>query len=346
MAKDVNNERPARATIRHVAALAGVDISLVSRVLNESPKAGATAETRERIVAAARSLNYRPNIAARSLRTAKAWTLGVLLPNFSNPLYTDIAAAAEQRAQERGFGLVFGSHVDGAKEETFTRLLVEGRVDGLLVASGLLSDSFLRGLSSAGAGPFALVNRRVRGLSPAVTVDDRAGAALATTHLIELGHTRIAGIFGPARIDTSQRRRKGFLDAAAQAGLDPVVVEADSWSANAGRIAAEELLRRHKRVTGIFASSFEIGMGTLRTATERGVMVPDDLSVVALHDSGLADYLNPRLTTVALPVQEMAHRAIDLLIELVDGASPSNEMIKTAPQLLRRESTDVIHSNV
>ncbi|HEY2110700.1 MAG TPA: LacI family DNA-binding transcriptional regulator, partial [Dongiaceae bacterium] len=112
MARPPGGKERKRITIRDVAARAGVDASLVSRVLNDHPKASAGPATRERILEAARSLGYQPNLAARSLRMARTWTLGLMLPNLTNPLYATIARAAEDRAQERGFGLVFGTHVE------------------------------------------------------------------------------------------------------------------------------------------------------------------------------------------------------------------------------------------
>ena len=153
-----------RVTIRDVAALAGVDASLVSRVLNDHPKASAGQATRQRIVEAARELGYHPNVAARSLRTAKTWTLGLLLPNLTNPMYAAIARAAERRAQERGYGLVFGTHVEGEDEATFARMLQQGRVEGLLTASSVLSDAFLRRIAIGALGPVVMLNRRVPGV--------------------------------------------------------------------------------------------------------------------------------------------------------------------------------------
>ena len=146
------NDATKRVTIRDVAAWAGVDASLVSRVLNDHPKASAGPATRQRIVEAARKLGYHPNVAARSLRTAKTWTLGLLLPNLTNPMYAAIARAAERRAQERGYGLVFGTHVEGEDEATFARMMQQGRVDGLLTASSVLGDAFLRRFAMASKG--------------------------------------------------------------------------------------------------------------------------------------------------------------------------------------------------
>ena len=239
-----------RVTIRDVAALADVDVSLVSRVLNDHPKASAAAATRTRILEAARSLGYQPNVVARGLRMARTWTLGLMLPNLTNPMYAEIIRAAEERARERGFGLVFGTHVDGEGEATFARLLQQGRVDGLLTASGVHGDAFLRRVAHGGFGPVVMLNRRVRGVQPTVTVDDAAGAALAVRHFAELGHRVVAGIFGPATIETSRRRRSGFLGAARRAGIEAIPIDEPGVDAadrqRRGRADFSRLPARHR----------------------------------------------------------------------------------------------------
>jgi LacI family transcriptional regulator len=328
-----------RPTIRDVAALAKVDASLVSRVLNHHPKANARPATRDRIVKAARTLGYQANVVARSLRMARTSTLGLLLPNLSNPMYASIARAAEQRARERGFGLVFGTHVEGDDEATFAQLLQQGRVDGVLTASGVLGDAFLRRFANRDDTPVVMINRRVRGVRSGVTVDDAAGAALAVRHLADLGHRRVAGIFGPGTIDTTRRRRTGFLSAARQARIKPLAIEANGLDASSGTKAAMDIFARHRAATAIFASTFAQGMGVLRAARRAGLRIPGDLSVIALHDSELADYLSPPLTTIRLPVDEMAHQAVDLLVGLISGETAQAIVVKTEPKLILREST-------
>ena len=331
--------KPRRVTIRDVAARANVDVSLVSRVLNNHPKASASPATRERIVEAARTLGYQPNVVARGLRMARTWTLGLVLPNLTNPMYAEIIRSAEIRARERGFGVVFGTHVDGQEDATFTRLLQQGRVDGLLTASGVHGDAFLRSVANGGFGPLVMLNRRVRGVRPTVTVDDTAGAALAMQHFVELGHTMVAGIFGPSAIDTTLRRRKGFASAGERAGIRAILIDAHGVDAAMGGSAAEQIFHEHPDVTAIFASTFGIGMGVMRTARRLGVRIPDDVSLIALHDTDLADFLTPALTTVLLPVDEMARQAVDVLIALIDGGSPNSVVVRTPPMLKRREST-------
>lgn len=327
-----------RPTIRDVAALAGVDASLVSRVLNDNPKASASPATRERIRDAANQLGYQPSVVARGLRMARTWTLGLLLPNLTNPVYAEIARAAERRAREHGFGLVFGTHVEGEEEATFARALQEGRVDGLLAASGTLGDAFIKRFAESGRRPVVMVNRRVRGAYPSVTVDDAAGVALAVRHLAALGHTAIAGIFGTSPVETIRRRRTSFTATGAREGVRTLPVDSAGLDLASGRDAALELFDRHPDVTAVFASTFAIGVGTMRATRERGIAIPADLSVVAFHDSELADYLSPPLSAVRLPVEEMAQRAVDLLIEVIGGGEPRSIVVKTAPVLKARES--------
>lgn len=328
-----------RATIRDVAKLAKVDVSLVSRVLNNHPKASAAPATRERILSAAETLGYQPNVVARGLRMARTWTLGLMLPNLTNPMYAEIIRAAERHARERGYGVVFGTHVDGEEEATFARLLQQGRVDGLLTASGVHGDAFLRRIANGGYGPLVMLNRRVRGVRPTVTVDDAAGAALAVDHLAGLGHSAIAGIFGPSEIETTRRRRNGFMAAATEAGVEAIPVDASGVDAAVGIAMAEQIFAAHPRATAIFASTFGIGMGVLRAARLHRVVVPDAVSLVALHDSELADYLSPPMTTVLLPVDEMARQAVDVLIDVIDGRSADSIIVRTPPKLQLREST-------
>ena len=254
-------------------------------------------------------------------------------------MYAAIARAAERRAQVSGYGLVFGTHVEGEDKATFARMMQQGRVEGLLTASGVLNDSFLQRIAIGASGPVVMLNRRVPGVRSSVTVDDATGAAMAIQHLAGLGHKHVAGIFGPAAIDTTIRRRAGFVKVQNRTGIHATLIEGTGLDPAAGAVAANHIFHDHPHVTGIFASTFAIGMGVLRAVRLASMRIPDDLSVVALHDSELADYLSPTLTTVRLPVEEMAGRAVDLLLDLIGGSLPRSVMVRTAPILIAREST-------
>ena len=317
----------------------GVDPSLVSRVVNNDPKASASEATRQRILDAVEQLGYQASVMARGLRMTRTLTVGLLLPDLYNPMYASIVSGVEERAHELGYGVVLGAHAEDEKE-TFTALLRQGRVDGLLIASGVLKDSYMRQVITSGAGPIVLVNRRVRGIETSVVVDDAAGAKLAVHHLRELGHTRIAGMFGPGGIDTSVRRKKGFIEGCrTMAVADRQLLDMPSWNYESGYLGALELLSQPSRPTGIFASTLAMGIGTLRAARELAIEVPHELSVIALHDSDIADYLAPPLTTVAMPVEEMGRRSVELLISLIGGGPPGEVIVDGSPQLVLRAST-------
>ena len=333
---DAGSRRP---TIKDVARIVGVDQSLVSRVVNNDPKASASPATRQRILEVVEQLGYSASVMARGLRTARTDTIGLLLPDLTNPMYASIVRGAETQALARDFGIVIGTHVEGERQEPLTRLLQQRRVDGLLVASGVLRDDFMRKVATTGAGPVVLVNRRVRGVTASVVVDDAAGARTAADHLTSLGHRKIAGLFGPSAIDTTLRRRKGFEQGCSAAGINPTVVELSSWGSEHGYHGAQELLRKSTRPTAIFASTLAVGIGVLRAAREMAIDVPHKLSVVALHDAEIADYLAPPLTTVVMPSEKMGAYAVDLLVSMIGGGAPRQVFIKDTPTLVVRSST-------
>jgi LacI family transcriptional regulator len=247
---------------------------------------------------------------------------------------------AQIRAQEAGYAIVVGSPLDGhAIETSFARLLKQGRFDGLLVASAMLGGDDIRELAS-GAPPVVVVNRRVDGVEGSVILDDAAGSALATRHLLGLGHELLAHIGGPADVDTSLRRREGFERAAARARAARTVVAAGAgYDAESGYEATIRLLRDTPEVTGIFAANVMIAIGAIRAAEELGKTIPGDLSVAALHDFQLAAFTQPPLTTVKMPLEELGATAVDVLLARIEGGRSQSRVIKTPPELIVRKST-------
>ena len=324
-ARDV---KQVRATIRDVARIAKVDPSLVSRIVNNDPKASASPATRQRVLDAVQELGYRANSAARMLKTARTQMIGLLLPDLANPMYSAIINGVEQRCQELG-----------DSEKTFTDLLERGQVDGLLIASGTLSDTFLKKEILDHYKSVVVVNRRVKGVSASVTVNDELGASLAVDHLAQFGAKSIAGIFGPPNIDTTQRRRKGFESAATRNKLKQIVIEGDSWGMEAGRKAGLELLTKKVRPDVVFVSTIMMGIGFIRAAHELGIRIPNEVRVAALHDSDIANYLTPSLTTIHLPTVEMGSQSVDLLLRIIGGGMPGHLIVDTPPVLVERDST-------
>jgi LacI family transcriptional regulator len=325
-------------TLRDVAALAGVNPSVVSRVLNHDPTLKVTDATRQRVLDAVERLDYRPNALARGLRLATTSAIGFVLPEAASPVYGPIIVGAEARAAEAGYVLVIGSGVDAATTEAaFARLLREGRVDGLLFASGTVEDQLIRGLSD-GRHPVIAVNRRIIGAVGSVIVDDESGARLATEHLIGLGHRHITHIAGPPLMDTTVRRHNGYERAMRSAGLAGRVVASAGWDAPAGYRAGREALL-DTQVTAMFVASVMAAIGVAGAARDAGRDIPGDLSLVCLHDSPVAAYFDPPLTTVSLPLEDLGRAAVDLLFERLAGGPPRDVMLPASPTLIRRRST-------
>lgn len=335
-----DGRRTRRVTMADVARHAVVDVSVVSRVLTNDPVLNIRDETRDRVLASVRELGYLPNAAARSLRTARTGTLALFLPDFMNPVYAEIITGAEAAAAARGFVLVTGSSsAAGVTPQTYLDLLGQGRVDGLLLAGEAMDAQVQKALDAFGL-PALQLNRRVRGSRRFVVLDDQLAARLAVRHLVELGHTRIAHLAGPNGADTARRRHAGYLAALKAAGLrpDPDLVVAAEYTPQGGVGAMTTLLQRAERPTAVLVSSFASAMGGISAAHAVGVSVPDELSVVTIHDSQLAGFLVPSLTAVRMPLDELGRRAVDLLVSRTFD-EPVEEVVSGPIDLIVRDST-------
>lgn len=323
-------------TLRDVADAVGVDPSTVSKVLNGT---GITVreETRERILEAVRTLDYRPNAHARGLRLQSSGAFGLLLPDITNPVYAAITRGAMTRAAERGFSLMLGEVPGDEHESTYERLVLEKHIDGLLIATGRRIPSSLPGVQQRWV-PHVFVNRRVGGSAPSVTADDEAAAAIAARVLIEAGHTRLGVVAGPAAVDTARRRLAGFQDAVRAAGLDAPRVAREEFRPEGGYRAMRRLLSGPHPPTAVFVSSFAAATGALKAAHDEGLTVPRDVSVVSFDESGQAEFTVPALTTIHLPLQEMGAEAVDVLVAVVRGGDPQQIVLPVPPVVVERDS--------
>lgn len=327
-----------RMRLEDVARDAGVSKSIASRVLNGDPELLVRPETRERVVAAARRLNYRPHAAARGLKRAETGALGLLVPPLTNPVYVRIIRGAFDRALERDFVVLLVEDVDPEQADaTSTALLQAGRIDGLIVASAEPGHPLLATLGKLGI-PHVFVNRGVPGSSRNVVVDEAGASAAALAHLVELGHERIGHVAGPQRLDTARRRTAGFVAAAKRHGL-AVEVEQSDFGETGGAEAAAALLARAPRLTALYTSTLSQAVGAYHTIWRCGLAVPGDLSLVGYDDMPLAEYLRPPLTTVRAPLDELGAVAVDALVDQVLGGEPRDVTIETAPEIVVRAST-------
>ena len=326
------------ATIDDVAARSGVSTATVSRVLSGSVPA--RPETRERVLAAARELDYRPSGIARALKRRETMTLGLLVTDITNPFYPQIVRAVEEAASARGYGIVLANGGDdAARELEHLDLLVERRVDGIVIASSLMTRRHAERLHRT-AVPVVLVNDTVAGSRlPTVTTAHRRGARLATEHLISLGHRRIGHIGAPADQAASGQRRQGVRDALRAAGLgEPLIAIGDGGVAGGAR-ATEALIG--SEITGIVAYNDLTAIGALRALRRAGIGVPDAISVIGFDDIELAAWTDPPLTTVRQPTDALGRWAVEHLVDLLAGQPVDNATgpVLLEPTLVVRDST-------
>ncbi len=306
-----------QATIRSVAVAAGVSMSTVSNVLSGRHEQMAV-ETRERVLAAIASLNYQPNHAARSLVTKRTATIGLIMSEVTNSLYPPVTVGAEEACRQAGYGLLLANADDADSERRGVDLMRTKRVDALVVFSVSLlgvESEHLYAAQRAGM-PVVAINRCLPVDAPlsAVWFDHMAGARMATQHLVDLGHRRVAHIAGPENRMTGIHRRHGYEAALAAAGipLQPSLVAAGDYSFASGERLMHRLWR--ERPTAVFVAGDAMALGALRALSHLGVRVPADLSLVAFGNPDFVRYATPAITTVDLPVAMAGQVAVELAL--------------------------------
>jgi len=333
-----------RPTLRDVAERAKVDPSLVSRVVNRDESLRIPESTRERVMHAVAEIGYRPNAAARGLRLARSNAIGLVVPDLANPIYSVIAQGAQMEASQTGYSILLATYPPleqvPTSRNSMIGLLAETRVDGILIASGTSNNDLVHQLQDLDR-PVVMVNRQLSGVDAAVTVDDEYGAFIATKLLLDRGHTRVGHVMGPTGIDTSERRMAGYRKAMLAQGLvtkSHWITHSHSWGIGDGYEASLQLMKSAPELTAIFVSNVSLAIGLYRAASEQGHVIPDDLSVVALHDYEITDYLLPPLTTVSLPLHELGRTAVQHLISLLKGGEPKRMRIEADPLVMLRGS--------
>jgi LacI family transcriptional regulator len=301
-----------RATIGDVAARSGVSTATVSRVL--SGTVPARPETRARVLAAARALDYRPSGVARALKRQETRTLGLLVTDLGNPFYPEVVRSVEEAAHDRGYGLVLCNAADDPRREiAYLDLLLERRVDGLIVASSRATRRHAAALTNAPM-PVILVNSGAAGSGlPSIDTAHRRGARVAAEHLLRLGHRRLGHITAPASNAAAGQRLRGVRDAMRAAGLDADQLAVSEGDGHVEGGAAAVSAQLAAGVTGIVCYNDLTAIGALRALRTAGRRVPDDVSVVGFDDIEMAAWTDPPLTTIRQPIGEMGRLAVDWL---------------------------------
>jgi LacI family transcriptional regulator len=331
------------ANIRDVAALSGVSVGAVSRVLSHDPTLRVADETRRRVEEAAAALNYVPSHAARALRTSRSGALALLLPEVTRAVVAQLARGVENAAGERGVNVVLARAARLLEDETWLRSVVaSGRVDGLILQlpDGVEPDRILEMIGEP--LPIVLINSADSGPITTVVFDDARSMRPAVAHLHALGHRTIGFVGGSAGTPTARRRREGFLAAMSEFGLTvpgDFVLEL-GFTGPDGRRAAEVLIERGELPTALVVANVDAALGVLAELHKHGFRVPDDVSLVALHDVWYADATWPPITTVKAPLAELGAAAVTVLLDDNAGEEVAH-IIVTEPsfELTTRAST-------
>lgn len=347
MAKDpIKRGTAKRITGADVAAKAGVDAAVVSKILKGDSTLRISDITRKRVMDAIEELGYRPNYAAQRLRSSKRIrAVGLLIPNFSNPAYAEIVHGAELASLKKKVALFVSSTQEyKSPRELAVDFVASERVDALLVAGGTARETAeINSYLNEKKFPFLFLNRQSVGIRRSLFLDDEYAMSLMVNHLVDLGHRNIYNIAGLRSMETGRRRIEGFKYAMEATGLsfkDSMIYE-EEYSAAGGQRAFRSIMKRKPRPTALVVSEFVMAVGAIHAARNADIDVPKDLSIIAFNNLEIASMLNPTLSTVALQLQHLGSEGLDLLIDTPIDHEIYKTISKKA-QLFPRESTRVL----
>jgi DNA-binding LacI/PurR family transcriptional regulator len=334
------------STQKELAKLAGVSTGTVSNVISGSTRV--SQRNREKVLNAVRTLNYHPNLIARSLKTNRTWTLGIVVPDITIPFFPKIVRGAESAARERGYFLiVLDSEHNPAREVDMMTLLRSQRVEGILLVTSGGSTGTVESPASLGAGPpVVYLDRLPEGIeADSVSVDDRSAAEMGVSHLLSRGHVQIAIITGPLTLKNEQERLRGYRQALQKSGL-PVresLIWAGSFDGNeVARICHKGLFKPAGRPSALFATNGVTGLEALRSIYAAGLQTPRDIAFVSFDELTTDDFFHPSITCVLQPTFDIGYRAVEVLLNRIERgrAKGRPDRIRLPATLLVRESSE------
>jgi DNA-binding LacI/PurR family transcriptional regulator len=327
-------------TLKDVARESGVNISTVSRALNNGY--GVNEQTRKQVMAVAARLNYRPNRIARGLVTGRSHSLGLIVSDIRNPFFAEVARGAEDAARTANCDLVLcNSDLDPDKQMQYVQSLSEKRIDGIMMNSvSMLSREQQAELAASGV-PIVLLNRPASNHTfSTVCADNESGGALAAQYLLGLGHRKIAHLTGPRQHGNLSDRARGFVRTlqSAENPVQPIVLHG-KFNFEGGAELARKLLDAHPDVTAIFAANDVMAFGVVQAVLDRGLRIPEDLSLIGFDNIQFSVIVHPPLTTIHQPKYEMGSAAVDILLRLArDRGKQMPEHRRLGVELIERQS--------
>ena len=337
--KPIYSLKSRKATIKDVAVAAGLSPTTVSRYLNRGIVLPASSA--DRIDEAVRSLGYRPDYLARNLSLGKSHLIGLIIPEISNPFFAELASAVEDVAFAADYGvLICNTHNDVAREFAYLRLLASRRLDGIAFLTCQADNPELVAALNQ-TSHVVLVDEDIDGVNAArVFCENRAGGRFAAEYLIDHGHIRIGFIGGPEHLLSSRERYAGFASVFAERGLahPQRLVSFGPYTSDFGRGTAMRFLAASEPPTAIFAASDYVALGVLHAATDLGLHVPQDLSLIGFDDMPFAADLSPALTTIRQPIHELGKVGAELLFRSMNGPADGAPTLRLPVRLIERRS--------
>jgi len=326
--------------MRDVARVAGVSVNTVSRALAGKPDVSPS--TRAKVLAVAERLGYRPNRLARGLRSNKTGTIGVIVTDIANPYFGALVKGVERTAREFDLNIILqDTNENYACEKEAIQVMLAERVDGLLITPVQTKTETIEKLKESGL-PFVLLGRYFDNLETNyVVTDDIQGGYLATEHLIEHGHIRIAMINGPVYISSAKERFEGYKKAFAHYGieLDDSLVSTGAITMADGYRAVKALIRRRRRPTAVFCYSDFVAFGVMGAIREAGLHIPDDIAVVGYDDVEISSFWEIPLTSVRIPREELGREAVKILVNKINSEEKTYLKKKIPVTLMERASS-------
>lgn len=325
--------------LEDIAKETGFSISTISRVLSNSSYP-VSDQIREKVLSVAKAMGYEPNIAARSLRTDRTNTIGIIVDDLLSPFTPPIVRGIQDYLNEHGFlSLIVNSDWDPDQEQDAIKTLLSRPVDGIIFVE--YSHQTTSDVLERSHKPRVFVHRLFGSpIKNSVVPDDYYGASLATEHLINLGHRRIGYINGPENWHTCRARLSGYQHTLTSHNLDfdASLVQPGDWELESGYVAAENFLKLADRPTAIFAANDQMALGAIYAIQDAGLRVPEDVALVGYDNRNFTKTVRPSITTVSMPVIEMGGVAAELLLKQIAEGRKEEEEIKVKGQLIIRET--------
>ena len=330
-----------KVTMKDIAEMAGVSKATVSMVLSKKD-ASIREETRKRILEIAKEMSYIPNSIARSLSTNKSGTIGIILPDITNPFFSEMARAIEDEAERLEYNLIIcNTDNDIDKEKKYIELLISKLIDGIIFMSGGKSNESITILKNNNV-PFVLVDRYIEGYKDnyGVFCLNKLGVIEGIKYLYQKGNRKIVFVTGSEHVEVSKQRLEGYIEAMRGYGIyDKRNVFEGDFNIEGGVLATEKIINNFKSLDAIFYSNDMMALGVMKILLRHGYKVPRDVSIIGFDNIHISEVIEPELTTIAQPIYEMGKKACSILIDVINGDIPAEKQVYFKPELIIRGTT-------